>query len=72
MWKFVGGMLDRVLAVLGALLFSQFPAFTLQYTHHLSGRVAELKKQVHLLEQQALLDPLFGVRCAKEVPRGGY
>ncbi|MCB1148925.1 MAG: DUF2937 family protein [Chlamydiia bacterium] len=39
-------VMDRIFAVLGALIFSQGPAFIQQYIQNLSGAVSELKLQV--------------------------
>lgn len=46
-------MLDRIFAVLGALLFIQFPVFMEQYVMHLAGRVDELQYQVLLMREVA-------------------
>lgn len=48
-------ILDRIFAVIGALLFSQVPQLFHQYLLILSGHVSELNHQVHLMEQTALL-----------------
>ncbi|MBA3238852.1 MAG: DUF2937 family protein [Parachlamydiaceae bacterium] len=49
------GLLDRIFAVVGALICAQVPMFMQQYAHQLSGRVAELKLQVNSLTKAALL-----------------
>lgn len=46
-------ILDRVIALIGALFLAQFPSFFAQYIHELSGRVAELNYQIFALEQSA-------------------
>ncbi len=46
MFKWINGLLDRIFAVAGALLFSQAPVFIQQYKQQLAGRVAELQSQV--------------------------
>lgn len=46
-------LLDRVLAVLGALLFSQAPLFMYSYMQQLQGRVAELQGQKEALTRVA-------------------
>lgn len=44
---------DRVCAVAGALLFSQFPAFYQQYIQRLGGHLEELNRYLHQLERLA-------------------
>lgn len=46
---------DKLLTVIGALVLLQFPFFYQQYLQHLSGRVAELHKQVELMKENAQL-----------------
>ena len=46
-------MIDRVIALSGALLFSQAPMFIHQYTQNLSGHVAELNIQIQSLRNVA-------------------
>lgn len=53
MLKWISGLLDRICAVAGALLFSQLPLFMQQYTQQLSGHVAELRLQVNAIQQAA-------------------
>lgn len=53
MWKWIDGFLDRLAALSGAILFSQWPAFMEQYVQNLSGRVAELQIQVDQLNSLA-------------------
>lgn len=55
MFKWVGGLIDRVFAVCGALTFSQIPLFMQQYQHHLAGHVAELQTQVQGMKNTAAL-----------------
>ncbi len=51
--KWVGGLIDRIFAVAGALLFAQLPMFILQYTQQLAGRAAELRLQLYSLDKIA-------------------
>ncbi|MBA2728357.1 MAG: DUF2937 family protein [Parachlamydiaceae bacterium] len=53
MQRLLGGLLDRVLAVAGALLFALLPMFMLQYTQQLAGRAAELGLQLNSLQRIA-------------------
>lgn len=53
MFKWIGGLIDRLFAVTGALIFSQFPLFIQQYQQHLSGHVAELQAQVQAMKNAA-------------------
>lgn len=53
MLKWIEGLLDRLFAVAGALIFSQIPLFIQQYTQRLAGHVAELKLQVAQLMHAA-------------------
>lgn len=55
MLKWIGGFIDRIFAVAGALALSQFPLFMQQYQQHLSGRVAELQMQVQAMRNAAAL-----------------
>lgn len=52
--RWISGLIDRILAVIGALAFSQIPLFMLQYHQRLSGHVSELKLQVEIMRQAAL------------------
>lgn len=47
--------LDRIVSVIGAIVFSQIPQFISQYIDVLSGALAESKRQVALIQQQAIL-----------------
>ncbi|MGZ3634018.1 MAG: DUF2937 family protein [Parachlamydiaceae bacterium] len=47
------GLLDRVFAVLGALVGTQAPMFIQQYHQQLSGRVAELKLHIEAITKVA-------------------
>lgn len=49
----VSKILDRCCIVLGAFLFSQFPAFFQQYTQRLAGHLAELNHQLRELQHIA-------------------
>ena len=53
MIRFLGGLLDRIFAVAGALLFVQLPLFIQQYIQQLVGRTEELKLQLSALQQAA-------------------
>jgi Protein of unknown function (DUF2937) len=55
MFRWVGGILDRIFVVVGALLFSQAPLFMHQYRQQLAGHVAELQLQVEVMRNAALL-----------------
>lgn len=55
MFKWFGGLLDRICAVAGALAFSQVPLFMQQYKQQLSGHVVELQLQVKAMRQAAML-----------------
>jgi hypothetical protein len=46
-------VLDRVLSVLGALVFSQAPEFMQQYLQRLGGHLDEARRQLHQFEQVA-------------------
>ena len=54
MWKWAINMLDRISAVIGALVFSQAPMFMQQYQQQLEGHVAELRIQIEAMRQVAL------------------
>jgi len=56
MGKWVKGLLDRLFAVSGALIFMQLPMFTLQYTQQLAGRSSELKLQLNAIKSIATLN----------------
>jgi hypothetical protein len=51
--KLADGILDRVLSVIGAVTFSQFPEFVQQYVQRLGGHVDEARRQVALMEEAA-------------------
>jgi hypothetical protein len=53
MHKWIGGIIDRLGVVSGALLFSQIPQFIQQYSQRLAGHVAELKIQATTLAEAA-------------------
>jgi hypothetical protein len=53
MGKFLDSVLDRVFAVIGALIFSQAPAFIQQYIQRLAGSAYELKLQAAQINQIA-------------------
>lgn len=55
MFGWIGGLVDRVFAVAGALTFSQIPLFMQQYQQHLAGHVAELRSQVEAMKNSAAL-----------------
>lgn len=44
-------MIDRIFAVIGALVFLQIPLFIQQYSQRLSGHLEELRYQVGLLNE---------------------
>jgi len=44
--KFFDSLLDRILAAVSAILFSQIPAFISHYTQRLGGHVAEAERNV--------------------------
>jgi hypothetical protein len=54
MLRWLGGVVDRILVVLGAFLFSQFPAFLQQYSQRLGGHLAELNRQILELQRLAM------------------
>lgn len=51
--RWIGGVIDRVCAVICAVLFAQIPLFVQQYSQQLIGRVAELRLQVAGMKQAA-------------------
>lgn len=55
MSSWLTGLFDRVFAACGALLFAQAPMFIQQYSHQLSGRVAELKWHINAIGEAANL-----------------
>ncbi len=58
--KAVGGLLDRVVAAVGAVLFSQIPAFVTHYLQRLGGHVDEAARNVRTWQEIA--DKLTGGR----------
>lgn len=55
MFRWVGGLIDRLFAVASALIFSQIPIFMQHYQQHLSGHVTELQMQVQSMRNAAAL-----------------
>lgn len=55
MFKWVGGLIDRVFAVTGAFAFSQLPLFMQQYQQQLLGHVSELQLQLDAMKNAAAL-----------------
>lgn len=53
MFKWIGGLIDRIFAAAGGVLFSQAPLYMKQYAQQLSGHVAELRYQVDAMRQAA-------------------
>jgi hypothetical protein len=53
--KMIDAFVDRIVSVLGALIFSQFPQFMRQYMDVLAGALAEAKKNVASIQKQAAL-----------------
>lgn len=49
-----GHFIERLVGIGGALIFSQFPLFILQYTHQMAGHVAELQKQLAAMTRVAM------------------
>jgi DUF2937 family protein len=47
------GLLDRVLCVLGAVIFSQAPEFMQQYLQRLGGHLDEARRQLHQFQAVA-------------------
>lgn len=54
MWKWIINALDRIFAVIGALVFSQAPMFMQQYQQQLAGHVKELQLQIEKMTAVAL------------------
>lgn len=48
-----GSLFERLVGIVGAVLFSQLPLFMLQYTHQMVGHVAELQRHVSAITQVA-------------------
>jgi hypothetical protein len=55
MFRWIGGLIDRLFAVAGALIFSQMPLFMQHYQQHLSGHVNELQIQVQGMRNAAAM-----------------
>lgn len=55
MFRLIGGIIDRVFSLTGAVIFSQAPSFLQQYQQQLTGRIEELKWQVKVMEESASL-----------------
>lgn len=55
MFKWIGGLMDRACAVVGAVVLAQAPLFMQQYSQQMVGRTAELKLQVDGMRQAAAL-----------------
>ncbi|MBA3816554.1 MAG: DUF2937 family protein [Parachlamydiaceae bacterium] len=53
MFKWVTGLIDRIFAAAGGVLFSQVPLYMKQYAQQLNGHVAELRYQVDAMRQAA-------------------
>lgn len=51
--RWMTSIIDRMLGVAGALLFTQIPLFFQQYLQRLAGHVSELELQLTLLKQTA-------------------
>ena len=55
MIRWIGGLIDRAVAVVCAIVFAQAPLFMEQYTHQLIGRESELRLQVETMHQSAAI-----------------
>lgn len=55
MFRWIGGLIDRLFAVIGALIFSQIPLFMLHYQYQLAGHVNELQTQVGAMKNAAAM-----------------
>lgn len=53
MLSWIGGLMDRIFAAAGGLLFLQVPLYMKQYVQQLSGHAAELRFQVDAMRQAA-------------------
>lgn len=56
--RFGEGLLDRVLCVIGAVLFTQLPEFIQQYLQRLGGHLEEARRQVEMYRQVAAVSNL--------------
>lgn len=52
-FKWLDGLLDRILCVTGAAVFSQFPEFIQQYLQRLGGHADEAQRQAGLIKESA-------------------
>lgn len=55
MLKWIVNTIDRLFAVIGALIFSQAPMYMQQYKQQLAGHVAELHAQIEAMKEAATL-----------------
>lgn len=55
MLKWFGGLMDRIFAVVGAIILAQAPLFMQQYTQQLVSRESELRLQVGAMRHAASL-----------------
>ncbi|QLH35042.1 MAG: DUF2937 family protein [Parachlamydiaceae bacterium] len=55
LFSWIGGLIDRIFAVAGALILSQFPLFMQQYQQQLTGHISELQLQINSMRNAALL-----------------
>lgn len=55
MFRWLGGLMDRICAVAGAIVCAQAPLFMKQYTQQLVGREAELRMQVDAMRNAAAI-----------------
>lgn len=53
MFKWIVRWIDRIFAVIGALVLAQAPLFIQQYTQQLSGHIAELSWQINRISSAA-------------------
>lgn len=53
MFRWIGRWIDRIFAVLGAILLSQAPLYIHQYTQQLTGHAIELSWQYQAMQQAA-------------------
>lgn len=53
MFRWISGLVDRIFAAAGGVLFSQAPLYMKQYAQQLSGHAAELRYQVDAMRQAA-------------------
>lgn len=71
MFRWIGGILDRLFAVAGALVFSQIPLFMQHYTQRLAGHAAELKIQVgNMIESASFTGKTLEQLIAKFISSG--